>query len=196
MRKFIITFALLSAAAPLFGQQSYYPARDHWEQRPPAQLGFDARRLSDAVAYAKTLEHPQPTDSAGIAAVFIDEAPYNTVIGPWVEKRGRNSGLVIRGGYIAAEWGDTRKVDMTFSATKSYLSTVAGLAFDAGMIRSVLDTVGVAGRVVGQAGLGRSLQSATRQTAGQSARQHLDVQRCPCQRPGARTAACVAAAVA
>jgi CubicO group peptidase (beta-lactamase class C family) len=141
MRKFIITFALLSAAAPLFGQQSYYPARDHWEQRPPAQLGFDARRLSDAVAYAKTLEHPQSTDSAGIAAVFIDEAPYNTVIGPWVEKRGRNSGLVIRGGYIAAEWGDTRKVDMTFSATKSYLSTVAGLAFDAGMIRSVLDTV-------------------------------------------------------
>jgi CubicO group peptidase (beta-lactamase class C family) len=50
---------------------------------------------------------------------------------------GPTSGLVIRHGYIVAEWGDPVRVDMTFSATKSYLSTVAGLAFDAGRIKDL-----------------------------------------------------------
>ena len=37
--------------------------------------------------------------------------------------------------------GDVQRVDMTFSVTKSYLSTVAGLAVDAGLIRDVQDSV-------------------------------------------------------
>lgn len=41
-----------------------------------------------------------------------------------------------------AEWGETDSVDMTFSVAKSYLSTVAGLAFDRGLIASVSDPVG------------------------------------------------------
>lgn len=50
--------------------------------------------------------------------------------------------MIVKNGYIVAEWGDTRRVDMTFSVTKSYLSTVAGLALDAGLIRDVHDKVG------------------------------------------------------
>jgi CubicO group peptidase (beta-lactamase class C family) len=42
---------------------------------------------------------------------------------------------------VVAEWGDTRRVDMTFSVTKSFLSTVVGLAVDRGMIASVHDPV-------------------------------------------------------
>jgi CubicO group peptidase (beta-lactamase class C family) len=41
-----------------------------------------------------------------------------------------------------AEWGDTRRVDLTFSVAKSYLSTVAGLAFDRGLIPDVTRPVG------------------------------------------------------
>ena len=41
---------------------------------------------------------------------------------------------MLRGGRIVAEWGDTQRVDMTFSASKSYVSVCAGLAHDAGLI--------------------------------------------------------------
>jgi CubicO group peptidase (beta-lactamase class C family) len=49
--------------------------------------------------------------------------------------------MIIRKGYIVAEWGNTRRVDMTFSVTKSYLSTTAGLALDHGLIEDVHDPV-------------------------------------------------------
>ena len=134
-------FAILLTASNAVAQSTYYPARDAWEQRAPAQAGFDAAKLRAAIDYARTVADTTRTDSASIANARPNEAPYNTVVGPWVDKRGGQSGILIRGGYIVAEWGDTRKVDMTFSATKSYLSTVAGLALDAGLIHSVTDTV-------------------------------------------------------
>src|SRR3546814_19136199 len=49
--------------------------------------------------------------------------------------------LVIRHGYIAAQWGDLERSDMTFSAVKSYLSTLVGLALADGRITSVHDPV-------------------------------------------------------
>ena len=62
------------------------------------------------------------------------------MLGP-VKKRGGPAGLILKNGYVLASWGDTRRVDMTFSVTKSFLSTVAGLAADRGLIRSVDDPV-------------------------------------------------------
>ena len=50
--------------------------------------------------------------------------------------------MVLRHGYIVAEWGDTRRVDVTYSVTKSFLSTTVGLAVADGLIRSVDDRVG------------------------------------------------------
>jgi CubicO group peptidase (beta-lactamase class C family) len=55
--------------------------------------------------------------------------------------RGAPTGIVVRNGYIVAEWGDPARVDMTFSVTKSFLSTTVGLAFDRGMIRDLADSV-------------------------------------------------------
>jgi CubicO group peptidase (beta-lactamase class C family) len=40
-----------------------------------------------------------------------------------------------------ASWGDIDRVDMSFSLAKSYLSTIAGLAVDRGLIKSVKDPV-------------------------------------------------------
>jgi CubicO group peptidase (beta-lactamase class C family) len=40
------------------------------------------------------------------------------------------TGIIIRNGYIVAEWGDPNRIDMTFSVTKSFLSTVVGIAYD------------------------------------------------------------------
>jgi CubicO group peptidase (beta-lactamase class C family) len=48
----------------------------------------------------------------------------------------------VKDGYIVAEWGDPARVDMTFSVTKSFLSTTVGLAWAEGLIGSVDDRVG------------------------------------------------------
>jgi CubicO group peptidase (beta-lactamase class C family) len=44
--------------------------------------------------------------------------------------------MILKNGYVIASWGDTKRVDMTFSVTKSYLSTVAGLAVDRGLFKT------------------------------------------------------------
>lgn len=67
---------------------------------------------------------------------YRDREPGYRILGP-VLPRAQASGLVVRGGRIVAEWGDIDRVDMTFSAVKSYLSTVAGLAVEDGLIASL-----------------------------------------------------------
>jgi CubicO group peptidase (beta-lactamase class C family) len=49
--------------------------------------------------------------------------------------------MILRHGRIVAQWGDTRRVDMTFSVAKSYLSTLAALALDDGLIADLDDPV-------------------------------------------------------
>lgn len=70
---------------------------------------------------------------------YANEPSYR-MLGP-MKERGKPAGLIIKNGYIVAEWGDASRVDMTFSATKSYLSTVAGLALDARLIKNIDDKV-------------------------------------------------------
>ena len=120
---------------------AYFPPRGEWASREPAALGLDPVKLAEAVEYSKANENQGDKDLAkDIPNTFRREAPYNELIGP-AAVRGGSSGLVIRRGYIAAEWGDTKRPDMTFSVTKTFLSTVVGLAHDRGLIRSVNDRV-------------------------------------------------------
>jgi CubicO group peptidase (beta-lactamase class C family) len=42
-------------------------------------------------------------------------------------------------GYIVAEWGEPARVDMTHSVTKTFLTTVVGLAWQRGLIRDIRD---------------------------------------------------------
>jgi CubicO group peptidase (beta-lactamase class C family) len=58
-----------------------------------------------------------------------------------MKDRGNPAGIIIRKGYIVAQWGDVKRVDMTFSVAKSYLSTVAGLAIDNRLIKNVDEPV-------------------------------------------------------
>ena len=51
------------------------------------------------------------------------------------------TGLIIKNGFIVSEWGDINRVDMTFSISKTYLSTVIGVALDKGLIQNVNDKV-------------------------------------------------------
>ena len=114
-----------------------FPGPDHeWEQRKPEEVGFDPARLKDAVDFAVANERKAPRDLALDHAQSFYKEPFNEAIGPFKE-RGAPTGVILRHGYRVAEWGEPARVDMTFSVTKSFLSAVAGLAFDRGLIRDV-----------------------------------------------------------
>ncbi|HWM26276.1 MAG TPA: serine hydrolase [Chthoniobacterales bacterium] len=143
----MLTAILLAATAPcVVAEQtapaaSYFPPRGEWRRQDPAAAGFDKAKLDEAIAFALAHENPDTKDLAvAIPEQFRNEAPYNTLIGP-TEPRGGGNGIIIRRGAVVAEWGDTARADMTFSVTKTFLSTVVGVAFDQGKIRDVTDRV-------------------------------------------------------
>lgn len=121
---------------------SYVPGPDaQWERRRPDQLGLDTGRLAEAVAWAEQHEtHFARNLYDALDDLTEGEGEFATIVGP-TKPRGGPSGLILRHGYIVAEWGDPARVDMTFSASKSYLATLAGLALDHGLIRDLDDPV-------------------------------------------------------
>jgi CubicO group peptidase (beta-lactamase class C family) len=124
-----------AAAAPA----TYYPERFDWQQKTPADAGWDASKLDAAIKLAITSENPATKDlMVDLASTFGAREPFDTPIGP-VRARGALNGLIVHRGQIVAEWGETTRVDMTFSVTKSFLSTVVGLAWQKGLIRDVTD---------------------------------------------------------
>ena len=118
----------------------YSPAKGNWQSRRAADLGMDSAGVVAAVTFAKAHEINMLHDMAAQAKLNFPREPFPEIIGPTLD-RGPQGGLIARHGYIVAEWGDVDKVDMTFSVAKSYVSTMAGLAFDRGMIRNVDDHV-------------------------------------------------------
>ncbi|MEJ2004580.1 MAG: serine hydrolase [Cyclobacteriaceae bacterium] len=129
--KRLITFLCLIPVF-LYGQDLYYPEEGSWDER--LNNGFDRGLLDDAVDFAMENEYSGSRDlRIAILEGFAAE-PYHEIKGP-VKKRGGPAGLIIKDGFIAAKWGDLERVDMTFSVTKSYLSTVAGLAWQDGKIK-------------------------------------------------------------
>ncbi|MEX2462776.1 MAG: serine hydrolase [Balneolaceae bacterium] len=136
-----ITFIYLFSSFTLNAQSLYYPpAGDNWEVRSAAGLGMDESLLDSAVQFAMDHENSVDRDlRIAILRAFSSE-PYHQLAGP-VKERGGPAGLIIKDGYIVADWGDLERVDMTFSVTKSYLSAVAGVAFDQKLIGSVNDSV-------------------------------------------------------
>ncbi|MCL6581894.1 MAG: AAA family ATPase, partial [Firmicutes bacterium] len=134
---------LVAAAGAAHAAQTYFPPPgDAWESRPPEAVGADPVRLAEAVAFARANEIGWLKDMRLQLERNTAQEPF-----PWIQGAFKNwdstSGLVVRHGYIIAEWGDTRRIDMSFSVAKSYLSTVAGLAFDRGLLRDVHQPVGL-----------------------------------------------------
>ncbi len=131
---------LLVLAPQLAAQDRYFPPRGAWEHPAPAELGLDAA-LDSARAFAVRSESRAPRDQAlGQQQSFGRREPMTDIIGP-MQDRGDPSGLVIYRGTVVAQWGPVDRVDMTHSVTKTFLSTVVGIAWRDGLIRSVTDSV-------------------------------------------------------
>ncbi len=119
----------------------YFPGTwGDWETRGPTELGFNEEKLQAAVEFAIESENRGSRDLAEEIRRSFGREPDFSIIGP-TKERGAANGLIIRNGYIVAEWGDTRRVDMTFSVTKSFLSTAFALALADGEIHDVHDPV-------------------------------------------------------
>ncbi len=137
--------AALALAAPIGAAQKpaakppakpaavYFPELD-WERRAPEAVGLDPARLQEAIAFAVASESKAPRDLALAHAQTFSREPYNQAIGPFTV-RGAPTGIVLRRGYLVAEWGEPARVDTTFSVTKSFVAVTAGLALDRGLIR-------------------------------------------------------------
>ncbi|MDH3731938.1 MAG: serine hydrolase [Gemmatimonadota bacterium] len=126
--------AAFAADTPPVGSGSYVPgAGDDWERRDPADAGFDPAGLAAAIEWALANETSMPSDPGQYLRDRFEGQRWQDIVGP-TQDRGGVNGILLHDGYIVAEWGDTRRPDMTFSVTKSYLSAVVGLARDQGLI--------------------------------------------------------------
>jgi CubicO group peptidase (beta-lactamase class C family) len=117
----------------------YYPDAT-WQHKTPAEAGIDAARLKEAIDAAIAGETKNPRDLVLNHYQTFGREPFGYAIGP-IKDRGDPTGIIVHKGYIVAEWGEPSRVDMTHSVTKSLLSSVIGVAFDRGMIRSLDDPV-------------------------------------------------------
>ena len=124
-------------------QTSYYfPSKSSvWEQRSPKDFKIKNEVLEEAVSFAKDNEYSGSKDLRIAILEGFKSEPFHEILGP-TKKRGGPAGMILKNGYLIKEWGDTKRVDMTFSVTKSFLSTMAGLAVDKGLISNVDDKVG------------------------------------------------------
>ncbi len=138
MRKGVISFALLFVAATMpAGQTAYYPPAGEWDRRSPAAVGMDAAKLTEAVEFMKAHETTSP------ARDFSDQEIVNgKLLASMPTERAATNGLIIRRGYIVAEFGDTNRADPTYSVAKSVVSTIAGIALERGLIPNLDQPVG------------------------------------------------------
>jgi len=125
----------------------YVPDAASWAHLSAADAGFDGARLAAAVEFALAHDSPWPqslyyADGRYVGNVEWNETgPWSEIVGP-VLPRGGPAGVVLKGGRILAEWGDTGRPDMTFSVAKSYLAVLTGLGVADGCIADVDEPVG------------------------------------------------------
>ena len=117
----------------LLGQSYFPPSHGAWEEKELKEFKISSKKIESAIDFAMNNEYSGSRDlRIAILKGFAHE-PYHKILGP-TKKRGGPAGLILKNGYQIASWGDIKRVDMTFSVTKSYLSTVAGLAVDQNLI--------------------------------------------------------------
>lgn len=150
MRIAAAVFAVFALALAAQAQDYTPPAGDEgWERRAPEALGLDAGALEAAIRFAVAHETRHPSELEAVSpardlavTVPLNWAfePFSSPLGPF-QARGEPSGVILKDGYIIAEWGEPERVDMTFSITKTFLSHVVGLAVQDGLIAGVDEAV-------------------------------------------------------
>ena len=139
LQKILLSCIISISLQAAYTQQLYFPDST-WQTKKPSELKMNAALTDSAVSFAIHNETKTDYDLriANMKA-FANEPNYR-IAGP-MRERGKPAGIILKNGYIVAQWGDVKRVDMTFSVSKSFLSTVAGLAADDHLIRNIDDRV-------------------------------------------------------
>ena len=128
--------AVLAALVALHAQTAakYFPPPGQWQKKAPAEVGMDAAKLQQAVEYAQ---------SHGSSWDFEKDQvrTFGVPLGPLPKQRAATNGIILRHGYIVAQFGDIKAADPVYSVAKSFLSTVASLALERGLIKDLNDPV-------------------------------------------------------
>lgn len=135
-----ILIAFFSLSFFVANAQSIYFPDTTWQVKTPAEMKMNKILLDSAVKFAQANENKFDKDMRIATLKAYGNEPDFKIIGP-TKERGGPAGLIIKNGYIVAQWGDINRVDMTNSVTKSFLSTIAGLAIDERLIKNVTDKV-------------------------------------------------------
>jgi hypothetical protein len=105
----VIAPALAFAATPAPRAPIYFPERNDWQHKTPADAGMNAAKLDDAIKSTIAHENPLAKNMVEyLATTFGAREPMDTPIGP-TKDRGPAAGLITRHGYIVAvvRWIDT-----------------------------------------------------------------------------------------
>ncbi len=140
MKKYLLsTLFCILVIESISSQTNYFPEAD-WQIKNPSEVKMNAALLDSAVSFAVNHDNKVDYDLRIANMKAYANEPGYKLMGP-TKQRGKPAGLILRHGYIVAQWGDVNRVDMTFSVTKSYLSTIYGLAQDAKLIRNMDEKV-------------------------------------------------------
>ena len=123
----------------IYSQQLYYPD-SIWQTKKPAELKMNAALIDSAINFAIRNETKTDHDLRIANLKAYANEPNYRIAGP-MRERGKPAGIILKNGYIVAQWGDVKRVDMTFSVSKSFLSTVVGLAVDDHLLKNIDDRV-------------------------------------------------------
>ncbi len=114
----------------LTAQELYFPPAGEWQEKSASEYKLD---FTEAVEFAKNNEYSGSADLRQAILKGFQHEPYHEILGP-TKRRGGPAGMILKDGYLIAKWGDTKRVDMTFSVTKSFLSTTALVARNENLI--------------------------------------------------------------
>src|SRR5262249_28495200 len=117
-----------------------------WRWRPTARTprttpkrrarDVDTDAVRDAVRRQADRATQGIEDMYAYMARHVRDKSHREVVGPVRPAKGA-SGMVVHRGRSIATWGDCSEPEKCFSATKSVLATVAGLAYDCGLLPDV-----------------------------------------------------------
>lgn len=133
-RWLVLPLLVYGASASTLAAQSYFPPRGHWQTRSPAAAGLDSAKLQQAVDFALANGATWDFEKDQVRT-------FGTPLGPLPKQRAGTNGIILRHGYIVAQFGDTKANDPVYSVAKSFLSTVAAVAVERGLIKNVNDPV-------------------------------------------------------
>ncbi|MCH4822902.1 beta-lactamase family protein [Gramella lutea] len=129
---YLIYSILFFISFSLSAQEIYFPAAGEWKEKQASEYNLE---LTRAVDFAKSNEYSGSKDLKQAILKGFQQEPFHEILGP-TKRRDGPAGMILKDGYLVAKWGDTKRVDMTFSVTKSFLSTTALLARDKNLITS------------------------------------------------------------